>query len=212
MKFLNYLSKSYYRNLLEKRLYQYRSLITGRILDIGSKNRKYDSFFKGNITAIDIIPKPELNIIKGDLTNLNFPSNTFDSVICLEVFEYLEPKNFNKGFEEIFRVLNQNGKAIITIPFFYWQHKDNMRVTHKYLKNYFSQFSNIEFKIIRVGNRYTALYDVIRLSKKIETSVKLKNFSVKILLFVFYLIIKALSLENKVDLFYSGLFIVLNKK
>lgn len=212
MKFLSYLSKSYYRNLIEKYLYQFRNLITGKILDIGSKNRRYDHLFNGDITAIDIIPNPELNIIKGDLTSLAFPSNSFDSIICLEVFEYLEPNNFNKGFEEIFRILNQNGNAIISIPFFYWQHKDNMRVTYKYLQNYFLRFPNLEFKIIRVGNKYTALYDVIRSSKNIAVSVKLKNFNAKLLLFFLYIIIKLFSLEYKQDLFYSGLLIIWHKK
>lgn len=104
MPFLDYINKTYHRNLLERLLQKYAFFIKNKILDIGSKNRRYDHLFDGDIIAIDVNSNQEYNVIKGDLTNLQFPSNSFESIICLEVFENLEPDKFLKGFEEIYRI------------------------------------------------------------------------------------------------------------
>jgi len=211
MGFLSYLSKTYHRNLLEKLLNKYKYLIKGNILDIGSKNRRYDHLFKGNITAIDIRSKPEYNILKGDLTHLEFESNNFDSIICLEVFEYIEPDKFKQGYEEIYRVLKPNGRVIISIPFYYKDHEDFMRVTYDYILNYLIQLNQFKIKIIKFGNKYTALYDVIRYTKLERKSNILRNFCYNSVLLILYLVIKLFTLEKKQDFFYSGCFIILSK-
>ena len=211
MGFFNYISKTYHRNLLEKLLIKRKNLISGRILDIGSKYRRYDDLFEGEITAIDIMPNLKLNVIKGDLINLQFNSNSFDSVLCLEVFQYLNPEDFKKGFEEIYRVLKEKGKAIITIPFYYIDHEDNIRFTFTYVKNYLNKLDKFEFKIVKIGNKYTTLYDVKRYSKKTPDSLKLKFLGKNLTLFILYLLINLFSLESVKDKFYSGLFIILTK-
>jgi len=212
LRFFNFIAKSYRRNNLENLLIEYKDLIKGKILDIGSKNRRYDYLFNGEITAIDINPKKELNILKDDLTNLNYNSNTFDSLICLEVFEYLKPENFNRGFEEICKVLKKNSNAIVTIPFYFIDHKDNIRVTFNYIRNFLENFNKFNFKIIKLGNKYTAFFDSIRLSKIEPSSLKIKYIGKNFLLLIIYLAIKFLNLENKKDNFYSGLFVILTKK
>ncbi len=212
MKFFSYLAKSYHRNLLEKLLIKNKHLILGKILDIGSKGRRYDYLFDGEIIAADIIPVPELNIIKADLTNMHFESNSFDSIVCLEVFQYLEPENFKKGFEEIYRVLKKNGKALISMPFYCWEHRDNMRATFNFISNYLKQLKNLDSKIIKLGNRYTSIYDSVKFGNNITLLPKFRNLRGKFILFLLYLIIKGFSLENKQDSFYSGYFIIFSKK
>ncbi len=212
MEFLNYIKNSFHRNLLEKLLFTHRKIIEGKILDIGSQTRRYDYLFNGEVTAIDIIPDSNLKIMKGDILNLQFEANLFDSVICIEVFEYLEPDNFKKGFEEIFRVLKKNGRAIITIPFYLIEHKDNYRLSYQYLLTYLNTLNQIEFKIIRFGNTYSSIYDSIRyklLRRKHNLLRKAFAFSI---LFFLYSVIKWFGLIIKQDLYPSGLFIIISKR
>ncbi|MFX1504007.1 MAG: class I SAM-dependent methyltransferase [Promethearchaeota archaeon] len=211
----SFFSKSYHRNLLERLLNKYKHIIQGKILDIGSKYRRYDHLFKGEITAIDINPDLKYNIIYGDIIALNFEKNSFDSIICLEVFQYLEPENIKKGFDEIHRVLKQNGNVIITLPFYCWEHKDNVRITAKYIREYLNKWNKFKFRIIKIGNKYTSLYDVLRFSKYEPNRKKLSLFKVfgrYILLILSYLGIKLLNLEYKEDSFYSGFFLICTKK
>lgn len=209
---MSYIQKSYHRNILEKLLEKHKYLIKGKILDIGSKKRRYDHLFDGKIIAIDTNPKHEFNIIEGNLTHLEFDTNTFDSIICFEVFEYLEPDDFRKGFEEIHRVLKSNGYALISIPFFCNDHMDYMRVTYNYLSKYLKKFNKFEFKIFKIGNKYTSTYDIARDRNKIFLFKGIKKYRVYLILFLFYQIIKLFSLEKKKDSLYSGCFLVLRKK
>ena len=209
---MNKLSKSFHRNLLENYLRRYCYLIKGNILDIGSKNRRYDHLFQGKITAIDIIPKPDLNIIEGNITQLNFEPNIFDGIICLEVFEYLEPNKFQLAFEEIYKVLKPSGKAIISIPFYYRYHKDKVRFTHDFIINYLKKWDKFYFKIFKIGNKYTAIYDMIRYNL-IQFKSKLVRILLRItILRLCYSIIRLFSFDKREDDFYSGIFILCTKK
>ncbi|MBD3339991.1 MAG: methyltransferase domain-containing protein, partial [Candidatus Lokiarchaeota archaeon] len=114
MRFFSHIFKTYHRNLLEKLVDKYKYLIRGSILDIGSKNRRYDHLFNGNVTAVDVIPNPHLDVREGDITKLEFANNSFDSALCLEVLHYLNPMDSATGLEEIIRVLKKEGNAIIS--------------------------------------------------------------------------------------------------
>lgn len=206
-KFLDALRKTYHRNLLEKMLHRHRRLIAGEILDIGSKNRRYDALFRGNITAIDLIPNKELGIIEGNIAKgLDLPSENFDSILCLEVLEYTD--GGPKSIQEIFRLLKTGGHAIITVPFMVRDHGDSIRFTEKFLRSRLDRFTSVE--IIRIGNGFTVIWDILR--QKI-LSVKFKF--VKLLLFPlalpYYFGLKLFHLEKIVDGSYSGLFIILKK-
>lgn len=209
--FINHLTNTYQRNLIEKYLIKYKTLIKDNIIDIGSKNRRYDYLFKGNITAIDIFPNPEYNIIKGDLKNLEFPSKTFDSALCLEVFTYLDVDDIKKGFNEIYRVLKKNGIAFISLGYIYHENDENFRLTRDYISKILTGFPNLKFKILRVGNRFTSIYDIIRERIK-KKKKKIKNLGPLLVCFVLYLIIKIFGLENKEDGWPEGYFIILTKK
>ena len=211
MGFLNHIFNTYHRNLIEKLLLKYKNLIKGKILDIGSKNRRYDHLFNEEITAIDIIPNPEFNVIKGDVKNLQFESNSFDSILCLEVFTYLEVEDVKKGFNEIYRVLKKKGVAFLSICFIYHEIDDNYRLTRDYISKILNEFHNFKFKILRVGNKYTAIYDMIRERIKRRKKRKVKNLGLIITCFFLYLIIKILGLENKEDGFPEGYFIICSK-
>ncbi|MCK9617787.1 MAG: methyltransferase domain-containing protein [Lentimicrobiaceae bacterium] len=49
-----------------------------------------------------------------DITQIPFPDDTFDVIICNHVLEHIE--NDKKAMEELYRVLKPNGWAIIQVP------------------------------------------------------------------------------------------------
>jgi SAM-dependent methyltransferase len=209
--FLSHIKKTYHRNLLEKLLYKYSYLIKGKILDIGSKNRRYDHIFHGKVTAIDILPNKENNVIKGDLTDLQFESESYDSIICLEVFDYLDVNDIRIGLNEIFRILKKNGIAIISICFIYSEHDDNYRLTHDYISNLLRHMDGFKFKIMRIGNTYISIYDMFRDKIKRKKSRIFINLGLVALLLIYYLIIKLASLEKIQDEYPGGYFIICKK-
>ena len=198
--------KTYHRHILEKFLKKHAHLIGGTVLDIGSKNRRYDSWFSGTITAVDLEPNFAANVLYGDVEEgLNFSDQSFESIICLEVFEYLE--NYQKAISEIYRLLKPGGGAFISIPFMYHEHGDKMRFTKNFLSKQFSQFSSA--KIENIGNAYTTIWDILRkkwlLGRGGWRGSLIWYF---VLLPLLYLIKPHENLEDK---YYSGLFIILRK-
>ena len=198
--------KTWHRQLLEHLLQKNSHLIHGRILDVGSKNRRYDHLFKGEVTAVDIVENKESQVAYGDIEKgLDFPNEMFDSLICLEVFEYLE--NYKKALAEIYRLLRPGGQAIISMPFLYHEHEDKIRLTSNYLASQLTPFSSVEIKTI--GNAYTVIWDILRkkwFSGQSDWQAKMIWWLV---LWPFLILIRPW--KNSKDNYYSGLFIILRK-
>lgn len=55
-----------------------------------------------------------LCLCRADAESLPFPDASFDHVVCLGVFEYLS--TYDRGLEEIHRVLRPGGVAILSLP------------------------------------------------------------------------------------------------
>ncbi|MDD4761552.1 MAG: class I SAM-dependent methyltransferase [Candidatus Pacebacteria bacterium] len=203
-----YYKQTFHRNLLEKLLLENKNLIKGKTIDIGSKNRRYDNLFNNSeIIAVDKNIKTNSNISFGDVEEgLSFENNYFDSVLCLEVFEYL--KNIDKALKEIKRILKPSGFALISFPFLYHEHEDNQRLTKTFLSSKLKEFS--ESKIIEIGNGWTVIWDILR--KKIFGN---RSSASKKIIFLFLLpllaFIKIFCLDKIQDNYYSGLFIILKK-
>ncbi|PIR05168.1 MAG: hypothetical protein COV57_00550 [Candidatus Liptonbacteria bacterium CG11_big_fil_rev_8_21_14_0_20_35_14] len=205
--FINFYKKTWHRILLEKILKQESHLITGNILDVGSGSRRYDNLFNGEIIAIDKCLNPKLNIIKANFNQkTKFVDNYFDGLISIEVFEYLE--NLNQPINEVYRLLKPGHYALITMPFMYHDHGDNIRYTKEYIYSQTNNFSEVDVKTI--GNAYTVIWDIIR--KKVFGSKKSLN---KKIIFIFLLpillILKLFKVEKIKDSYYSGIFIKLKK-
>ncbi|NEP84941.1 MAG: class I SAM-dependent methyltransferase [Okeania sp. SIO3B3] len=69
-----------------------------------------------NIQGIDLAPKSD-DVAQGDLTNLPFEDNHFDSVLFMEVIEHLTRKDIKLILDEIARVLKPGGSLILTTPY-----------------------------------------------------------------------------------------------
>jgi len=80
-----------------------------RNLPIQIKKMKPTKYIMG-----DISPK-DSEVKRLDITNIDFQDNYFDFVICNHVLEHV--LDYSKAMREIFRVLKNNGKAILQTPF-----------------------------------------------------------------------------------------------
>ncbi|MGZ4928907.1 MAG: class I SAM-dependent methyltransferase [Halobacteriota archaeon] len=55
-----------------------------------------------------------LVMVKTDITELSFPNNCFDVILCLHVLEHIP--NDTEAIKELFRVLKPGGWAIVQVP------------------------------------------------------------------------------------------------
>lgn len=125
--------------------------VNGRVLDLGAGTAKYKEIIKKNAIdyiACDVKKNENINILC-DVTNLNFPPESFDTVISTQVFEHID--NPFTVAREIKKVLKTGGNAIITAPFMFPIHadpKDNFRFSKEGLEEI---FGSLGFKIIDSG-------------------------------------------------------------
>lgn len=140
-KLADHIKKSPHRNRLEVLLRKVAPQLHGPLLDIGSRNRRYDHLFEERPVAIDIVADQTKDIVAGDITDLQFSDGAFQSIICLEVFEYLSSPE--KAAKELFRVLAPGGVAVVSIPFMFREHQDQLRYTKSFLTTLFGDFSEI---------------------------------------------------------------------
>ena len=92
-------------------------VFTGQFLDCLALSGKFQE-----VIGIDIVQKPGFRTISNnyefkiaDATNLPFPDNYFDAVVCMEVLEHLEIPDFPKALAEIRRVCA--GQLIMSVPY-----------------------------------------------------------------------------------------------
>ncbi len=53
-------------------------------------------------------------MVKMDITNIQYPDNTFDVIYCSHVLEHVE--NDQKAMKEFYRTLQPNGWAVLLVP------------------------------------------------------------------------------------------------
>ncbi len=156
------------RMKLDDYLFQYQSLISGNVLDIGgTKNAKAGYFdidrVSNKVSYLNIDPNTKPDYLCS-AENIPIRENKFDTVILCEVLEHLE--NPVSAVHEAFRVLKPDGNIIITMPFLFKLHaepNDYQRWTEYKLKKTLMEagFSNIEIK--RLGGFWSVLADLIKI-------------------------------------------------
>lgn len=195
-----------HRNCLERYLKKELPRLSGSVLDIGSKSRRYDWLLERKPIAIDLVENKKKDISFGDVNSLRFLDNSLDNIICLEVFEYLTTPQ--KAIDEIYRVLKPGGWLILSCPFMYKIHQDQIRYTKDFWENILlAKFSQKEIKPI--GNFYTIILDILR-----GKIVLMKFKPVKYVLFLPYLFLVLfipLFKLSKDQTFVSGYFITAKK-
>ena len=100
----------------------------GKLLDLGCGKVPLFSAYKKHVTeniCVDWANTMHKNIyldLECDLTKiLPFKDNEFDTIILSDVLEHIpEPE---KLWGEIARILSNDGKIILNVPFYYWLHE-----------------------------------------------------------------------------------------
>ncbi len=122
------LSISVRRHFIDRFFYAHSALIGAgsRIIDIGGKKEGKRGLFDitkygTNVTYVNIDEKNNPDIL-ADATNLPVNDESYDIAIMGELLEHVpDPRAVLK---EAFRVLKNNGVALITVPFMYPIHGD----------------------------------------------------------------------------------------
>jgi len=145
-------------SLLRKEQYDLLSALTinGEILDLGGvKSSGYHNLIKGNhrITTANILTA-EADLMVNAEAAFNLPEQSYDAVICLNLFEHLF--NFQNAANESFKVLKQGGELVGSTPFMFHVHgspDDYFRYTGSALEKILKQagFKEIEIKELGSG-------------------------------------------------------------
>jgi ubiquinone/menaquinone biosynthesis C-methylase UbiE len=171
------------RNNREKWLENELSKLTlgSRILDAGAGELQYKKFckhlqytsqdfgeFKGNEDNIgmhqsEIWDSHKVDIIS-DIINIPVPDESFDAIMCIEVFEHLpEPI---KAIKEFFRILKKDGILLITAPTISLTHQEPFYFYSGFSKYFYEHHLNNEgFKIEEIsenGNYFEFLAQELR--------------------------------------------------
>ncbi|MBI2934927.1 MAG: class I SAM-dependent methyltransferase [Chloroflexi bacterium] len=157
----DYYSKSLHRKLLEQEIKKIK--LSGLVLDVGSKNRRYDRYFPGTrIVAIDLDPEiRDGTVVRCDARDIAFRDNLFDYVISFEVLEYIYETE--RVLAEIRRVLKPGGSCYFSVPLLNPVHGgagDIVRYTRRGWLELLQQiFDRDKIHVQSFGGRYSVIFD-----------------------------------------------------
>lgn len=124
------------------------------ILDVGGGGgfqkylKEYKKYFKdSNYKTLDSAKEYKPDVL-GDICNIPVADESIDAVICWSVLEHVQDPA--KAVKEIYRILKNEGKVLVSVPFLYPYHaqkdiyKDYYRFTEDGVRHLFKNFSKIE--------------------------------------------------------------------
>jgi len=211
MSILKFKNTTLHRLRLEELLFKHKNQFTGKLLDIGSKNRRYDEWFSNvdEICAVDLVPDQKNEVKFGDIeVGLDYEDGSFDGILMIEVMEYLS--NPQKALMEIARLLRSGGKAILTMPFMYREHNDLLRLTEKGFIECIPENCTVCI-VEKIGNRFIVLADIIGINLRNIRSRSLRLIAVGLWLPILCLVHMPYFWKKR-DAFYSGMFYIIEKK
>ena len=115
-----WLAYSVRRKELDQDLEESSTYMRGRVLEIGGGRTGRRGRFTPPMQQcsewihLDIISTPQPHIV-ADVQRLPHPNNCFDTVVCLEVLEYVDC--ISQGIAEMVRILKPAGHLILAVPF-----------------------------------------------------------------------------------------------
>jgi 2-polyprenyl-3-methyl-5-hydroxy-6-metoxy-1,4-benzoquinol methylase len=83
----------------------------------GSLYRHFLSLYGKNkrLTSIDLVPKDK-HVEKGDVTDLSYPPESYDTIICADLIEHLNDDDLIKCLKNVNNVLKLEGYGIFNTP------------------------------------------------------------------------------------------------
>lgn len=92
------------------------------VLDVGARDGHVSRMLLDrfdSVTALDlgkpVVSHERITCVQGDVTNLEFPPDTFDVVLCAEVLEHISPDQLPRACQELMRVAKLC--VVIGVPF-----------------------------------------------------------------------------------------------
>lgn len=137
---------------------KYSPNLNGKLLDIGCGKKPYKhilncSSYLGLENVVTLHGLEEVDLIGNALT-LPIKNNSLDTVVSFQVMEHIpEPAIF---LSEIFRVLKNHGKVLLTTPFMWGEHEapfDYYRYTRFGLK-YLAEQAGFTVRAIDAHSKY----------------------------------------------------------
>jgi len=114
------LSKRFTRQGIDSFLRRELRSVSGRVLDLGAGLQPFAELLPPRTVALDHRSRPGLHLV-ADAHRLPFKDETFDAVVCTEVFEHLiDPPT---AAREIIRVLKPGGRLALTTRFCFPLHE-----------------------------------------------------------------------------------------
>jgi len=129
-------------------------------------------------------------VVIGNWLKMPFPENSFDFVLSDSAQDNVKFKDFNKFFDNIFRILKPNGYYFFSALSAENCQQINFRqYVKKYQDNpkYFKNFKNLAFEFIKLGRNKdfydskTKIFNFTKVEKKIKELVKKGKISPKAL-------------------------------
>jgi SAM-dependent methyltransferase len=146
-----------------------KTIINGKTIDIGSKGyySAYEFIKKSNDCDVVFLDN-YFSDSKKDLIKMNLEekllieNNIYDTVVLFNVIEHIE--NYNQLIAETNRILKNNGKLELFVPFLFRYHedpKDYVRLTHYYLKKILEK-NNFKVELVLIGSGpFTVCIEII---------------------------------------------------
>ncbi len=147
------------------------------ILDVGCGNCTYTKKLKDfgyNVTSLDTFPKFD-GVIKGDVTDMPFMTNSFDLVLCVGVLQILRYVQVKRAMHELQRV----SKGLLLIDFenndFILSKSDSW--VYKWNRN---TINSLTYDMDLISRRKFAINKIINYLLKITDYEILREFEVNL--------------------------------
>ena len=153
--------------------YAYEKVIkehsTGVIADIGCGSVPYYQIYKDQVSDIICVDRGETATgishldYEADLNEgIPLKSEVADTVLCTDVLEHIH--NPVHLFSEMARIMKQDAKIIVTVPFLYWIHDaphDHQRYTRYMLERFCTKNNLSVITIEEYGGLPEVFYDLV---------------------------------------------------
>lgn len=136
---------------------------TKKIQLLNRNNKIYAIDISHNAIREDIKKYKNIKFEQGALPNLNYESDSFDFITCLEVLYYLDDKKRIESLKNIKRILKKQGKFFISVVINsterYFEEKVILDLMSKYYKilkvdyNYAYLYNKVEPKFLNITNK-----------------------------------------------------------
>jgi len=121
--------------------------LRGKVLDLGCGEQPYRDWMTSatEVTGIDVVTGPQVDLVVENGTALPFAAHSFDAILCTQVLEHVpDAEHF---LAELVRVLRPGGTLLLSVPFCYNQHGapfDFRRFTIAGLQTWLSQDFDVD--------------------------------------------------------------------